>query len=78
MAVIKTKVDRGSDDCDKNREANVALAGDLRALSENVMQGGSKRAREKRGETHFSMAAAWCGAIQYSTYGTPHNVGKHT
>ncbi|MDH3747415.1 MAG: methylcrotonoyl-CoA carboxylase [Gammaproteobacteria bacterium] len=47
MPVIKTKIDRSSSDFDKNREANVALAADLRALNEKVMRGGSHRAREK-------------------------------
>ena len=47
MPVLKSKIDRGSEDFDKNREANVALAADLRALCENVMAGGSRRAREK-------------------------------
>ncbi|MDJ0938204.1 MAG: carboxyl transferase domain-containing protein [Woeseiaceae bacterium] len=44
---IKTKIDRGSTDFDKNRESNVALARDLRALDEKIMAGGSHRAREK-------------------------------
>jgi len=47
MPVIKSKIERGSEDFDKNREANVALAEDLRALNEEVMRGGSHRAREK-------------------------------
>ena len=47
MPSIKTRIDRGSEDFDKNREANVALAEDLRALNETVMAGGSPRAREK-------------------------------
>tara|TARA_R110002049_G_scaffold260299_7_gene436142 strand:+ start:2222 stop:3832 length:1611 start_codon:yes stop_codon:yes gene_type:complete len=47
MPVIKTRIDRSSDDFDKNRETNVSLAGDLRALNESVMRGGSHRAREK-------------------------------
>ncbi len=47
MAVIKTRIDRASTDFDKNREANVSLAADLRALSEQIMRGGSHRAREK-------------------------------
>ncbi|MDX1507047.1 MAG: carboxyl transferase domain-containing protein [Woeseiaceae bacterium] len=47
MPVIKSKIDRGSEDFDKNREANVALASDLHALSENILTGGSARAREK-------------------------------
>ncbi len=47
MPVIKSRIDRGSSDFDKNREANVALAADLRALNETIMEGGSHRAREK-------------------------------
>ena len=47
MPVIKTRIDRSSADFDKNREANVSLAKDLRALNEKVMRGGSHRAREK-------------------------------
>ncbi len=47
MPVIKSKVDRNSDEFEKNREANVALVEDLRALSERVMTGGTARAREK-------------------------------
>ena len=47
MPRIKTKIDRGSDEFDKNREAHAALAADLKALNETVMEGGSHRAREK-------------------------------
>ena len=47
MPVIKTKVDRGSEDFEKNREAIVTLVQDLRALDERVLTGGSARAREK-------------------------------
>ncbi len=47
MPLLKTRVDRSSVDFDKNREANVALAEDLRALNERVLRGGSHRAREK-------------------------------
>ena len=47
MPVIKSKVDRNSDEFGKNSEANVALAEDLRALDERVLAGGSARAREK-------------------------------
>ncbi len=47
MPVIKSKVDRNSDEFGKNSEANVALAADLRALNELVLTGGSARAREK-------------------------------
>jgi 3-methylcrotonyl-CoA carboxylase beta subunit len=47
MPVIKSKVDRNSDDFEQNREAYAALVEDLRALDERVMIGGSARAREK-------------------------------
>ncbi len=47
MSVIKTRIDRSSTDFDKNRETNVALASDLRALSDRIKRGGSKRARDK-------------------------------
>ena len=47
MAVLKTKVDRGSDDFENNREALVAQVEDLRALNEHILLGGSTRAREK-------------------------------
>ena len=57
MAVLKTKVDRGSDDFEKNREALVALVEDLRALDEHILIGGSARARERhllRGKPCFA------------------------
>ena len=47
MPAIKSRIERTSEEFDKNREANVALAGDLRALNEKIMQGGSHRAKEK-------------------------------
>lgn len=47
MAVIKTKIDRGSDDFAQNRDAMAALAQELHALDELVLTGGSARAREK-------------------------------
>ena len=47
MPVIKTKVDRSSDEFEKNREAHEALAKQLREVNDYVMQGGSERAREK-------------------------------
>ncbi len=47
MPVIKSRIERTSEEFDKNREANAALAGDLKALNEKVMRGGSHRAREK-------------------------------
>ena len=47
MPVIKTRVDRSSDDFEKNREAHEALAEQLRDIDAYIMQGGSERAREK-------------------------------
>ena len=47
MPVIKTKIDRGSEDFGKNMEANAVLAQDLRALGEQVQLGGSERARNR-------------------------------
>jgi 3-methylcrotonyl-CoA carboxylase beta subunit len=47
MPLIKTRIDRSSDDIAKHREANVAFAEDLRALNERVLHGGSARAHEK-------------------------------
>ncbi len=47
MPVIKTKVDRESDDFKKNAEANMALADNLREVDDYVMQGGPERSREK-------------------------------
>ena len=47
MPVIKTKVDRSSEEFEKNREAIVTLVQDLRALDERILTGGSARAREK-------------------------------
>jgi 3-methylcrotonyl-CoA carboxylase beta subunit len=47
MPVIETRVDRTSDDFEKNREAHEALAEQLRDVDNYVMQGGSERAREK-------------------------------
>ncbi len=47
MPVIKTKIDRSSVDFDKNMAANLALAEDLRNVSEQIRGGGSERARER-------------------------------
>ena len=47
MPVIQTKVDRSSDEFEKNREAHEALAQQLREVNEYVMQGGPERARDK-------------------------------
>ena len=47
MPVIQTKVDRSSDDFEKNKKAHEALAKDLREVDYYVMQGGPERSREK-------------------------------
>ena len=47
MPRIETKIDCESDEYRQNAEANVALAEDLRALSEQVLTGGSARSRER-------------------------------
>jgi len=47
MPRIETKIDRGSPEFEKNREANEALAQQLRQVSEQVITGGSARSRER-------------------------------
>ena len=47
MPVIKTKVDRNSEDFAKNREANQTLALELKALRERILLGGSERSRDR-------------------------------
>ncbi len=47
MPVIKTKVDRSSDDFKKNMEAHLSLADNLREVNDYVMQGGPERSRER-------------------------------
>lgn len=47
MPRIETKIDPASEEFEKNRLANEALAEDLRAVSELIMTGGSARARER-------------------------------
>ena len=47
MPVIKTKIDRSSDDFKKNAEAHEALAGELREVNDYVVQGGTERSRER-------------------------------
>jgi 3-methylcrotonyl-CoA carboxylase beta subunit len=47
MPVIKTKVDRSSDDFKKNAEAAIALVENLREVDDYVMQGGTERSRER-------------------------------
>ena len=47
MPVIKTKVDRSSDDFEKNTAAHTLLAEELRDVDSYVTQGGPERSREK-------------------------------
>jgi 3-methylcrotonyl-CoA carboxylase beta subunit len=47
MPLIKTKVDRNSDDFVANMDVNLALARDLEAVSEQIRVGGSERSRER-------------------------------
>jgi len=47
MPVIKTKIDRESDEFLQNSEANVALAKDLKEVRDQVMTGGPARSRER-------------------------------
>ena len=47
MPVIQTKVDRSSEEFEKNKEAHEALAENLREVNDYVMQGGPERSREK-------------------------------
>lgn len=47
MPVLKTKVDRNSEDFAKNREANQTLALELKALREQVLLGGPERSRDR-------------------------------
>lgn len=47
MPLIKTKVDRNSDDFAANMEVNLTLARDLAAVSEHIRVGGSERSRER-------------------------------
>ena len=47
MPVIKSKIDRESDDFQQNAEANRALADDLHKISEQIQTGGSARSRER-------------------------------
>jgi len=47
MPVIKTKIDRESDEFLQNSEANIALAEDLRQVVEQIKTGGSARSRER-------------------------------
>ena len=47
MPVIETRVDRSSEDFEKNSKAHEALAEELREVDEYVMQGGPERSRER-------------------------------
>ncbi len=47
MPVIETRIDRSSVDFDKNMATNIALAEELRNVSEQIRAGGSERARER-------------------------------
>jgi len=47
MPVIKTKINNGSENFEKNTAANMHLARELRELHERISKGGSERAREK-------------------------------
>ena len=47
MPVIESKIDRNSDEFKANSAHNAALADDLRSVSEQIVTGGSARAREK-------------------------------
>ncbi len=47
MPVLKTKVDRNSENFAKNREANQTLALELKALREQVLLGGPERSRDR-------------------------------
>ena len=47
MPVIKTKIDRESDDFQQNAEVNRRLADDLHKLSEQIQTGGPARSRER-------------------------------
>jgi 3-methylcrotonyl-CoA carboxylase beta subunit len=47
MPVIETKIDRDSEDFQQNSAANMALAADLREVSEQILTGGSARSRER-------------------------------
>ena len=47
MPVIKSKIDRQSDEYAQNAVVNVALAEDLEAVSEKIETGGTARSRER-------------------------------
>ncbi len=47
MQIITTKIDRSSEDFEKNTETHKAAVEELRVVDEYVMQGGPERSREK-------------------------------
>ncbi|MGB5512185.1 MAG: carboxyl transferase domain-containing protein [Woeseiaceae bacterium] len=47
MPLIKTKVDRTSDEFKKNTEAHLALVDKLREIDDYILQGGPERSRER-------------------------------
>jgi len=47
MPVIETKIDRKSEEFLQNAEANIALAEDLKNVSEQILTGGPARSRER-------------------------------
>ena len=47
MPVIKTKIERSSEDFENNTEAHEKLAEELREVNDYVMQGGPERSRER-------------------------------
>lgn len=47
MPVIKTKIDRESDEFKQNSEANVALSENLKEVTEQILTGGPARSRER-------------------------------
>ena len=47
MPLIKTKVDRSSEEFKKNTEAHLALVDKLREIDDYIMQGGPERSRER-------------------------------
>lgn len=47
MPVIETKIDRKSEEFLQNAKANIALAEDLKNVSEKILTGGPARSRER-------------------------------
>ena len=50
MPVIKTKIDRSSEDFKKNSEAHLSLVEKLREVDDYILQGGTERSRERHVE----------------------------